>query len=133
MTIKMITVPVRRPVNGGTPVPDNWSQFASSTVRDIRRPENIPPFANIFATQVAGQSLQKLGIFNGDWLICYETSKYEDGRIAIWETAHGQTAKFAYYKNGSVVLHNHNGWKQAWAPDEVKLVAVACRVERDLI
>jgi SOS-response transcriptional repressor LexA len=131
--MKTITVPVRRPVNGGTPIPGDWKSFASATVREIRPLENIPPFAVVFATQVEGQSLQKLGIFNNDWLICYETTRYIPGKIGIWDTPHGQTAKFAYHKDGSVVLHNHNGWKQAWASDEVKLVAIAARVERDLM
>jgi SOS-response transcriptional repressor LexA len=131
--MKTKIVPVRRPVCGGTPVPVDWNSFASATVREIRSLDNAPPFANVYATQVAGQSLQRLGIFNGDWLICYETSNYEAGRIGIWETPHGQTAKFAYYKDDSVTLHNHNGWKQAWNPTDIRLIAVAARVERDLI
>lgn len=131
--MKIQTVPVRRPVDGGTPVPGDWSKYASETVREIRKLKNIPPFARVFAAQVDGQSLQKLGIHNGDWLICYETTQYEPGRIAIWETPHGQTAKFGYVKGDTVTLHNHNGWKREYAADEVKLIAIAARVERDLI
>jgi SOS-response transcriptional repressor LexA len=131
--MKTQIIPVRRPVNGGTPIPGDWSKYALDTVREIRKLENVPPFANVYAVQVEGQSLQKMGIFNNDWLICYVTSRYEPGKIGIWETPHGQTAKFAYYKDGSIVLHNHNGWKQAWDASEVKLVSVAARVERDLM
>jgi SOS-response transcriptional repressor LexA len=131
--MKTIPVPIRGRVNGGTPIPNDWSSFAAETIREIRPIKGIPA-DKLYVSQVDGQSLQKLGIFNNDWLVCYETSKYIPGKLAIWNTPHGETVKFAFVdKEGAVVLHNHSGWEQKWEPEEVSLVSIVARIERDLL
>jgi SOS-response transcriptional repressor LexA len=129
-----IKVSVINPVNGGTPVPNDWNKFAQETVREIRPVPGLPLHAKLFAGQVAGQSLQKVAVLNGDWLIIHKTTRYELGSIGIWDTPHGRTAKYAHpNKNGSIVLHNNNGWRQEWATEEVALFGVVVRVERDMM
>jgi len=126
-------IPLMSPVQGGVAVPGDWNKWVQEGTRTIRKIENAPPFSKHFAVPVEGQSLFKLGIHDGDILICRKTTRYIDGTIGIWETPDGRTAKLAYADSGSVVLHNSNGWRQSWSADEVKLIGIAIRVERDLI
>jgi SOS-response transcriptional repressor LexA len=132
--MKTIQIPQLNAVNGGTPVPGDWKSFAAASIREISDVKDAPPFSKHVAVPVDGNSLKQMGIHHGDVLICRKTRLYLDGAIGIWETPHGRTAKYAYLnKDGSVTLHNHNGWKQQWSAEEVQLVAIAVRVERDLI
>lgn len=132
--MKTIEIPVLQAVNGGTPVPGDWKAFAAASVREITEPKDAPPFSKHVAIPVDGQSLKHMGIHHGDILICRKTRLYTPGSIGIWETPEGRTAKYAgLNKDGSVTLHNHNGWKRNYMADEVTLVAIAVRVERDLV
>jgi SOS-response transcriptional repressor LexA len=126
-------VPVLDGVECGKPVPDDWNKWLNNELREISEIRDKVPFAKYIAVPVRGHSLKGSGIHDGDILICRKTHSYVPGSIGIWETPHGRTAKYAAIdKDGFVLLHNHNGWKQKWSSDEVKLVAVAVRVERDL-
>jgi SOS-response transcriptional repressor LexA len=132
--MKTVEIPVLNPVNGGTPVPGDWKAFAAATVREVSEIKDPPPFSKHVAIPVDGNSLKSMGIHHGDILICRKTRLYTHGAIGIWETPHGRTAKYAYLnKDGSVTLHNHNGWQKQYSADEVTLFAVAIRVERDLV
>lgn len=137
--MKTIEVPVLEPVNGGTPVPSSWEEFRTAqehgaTVREISEIKNAPPFAKHVSYPVDGNSLKHMGIHNGDFLICRKTRLYIPGGIGIWETPHGRTAKYGKLnKDGSVTLHNHNGWERQYSADECELIAIAVRVERDLL
>lgn len=132
--MKTIEIPQLRAVNGGTPIPLDWKQFAEASIREVSDIKNAPPFSKHVAIPIDGNSLKHMGIHHGDVLICRKSKYYEPGMIGIWETPHGRTAKYAMLnKDGSVTLHNHNGWEQKWGVDEVELVAIAVRVERDLL
>jgi SOS-response transcriptional repressor LexA len=132
--MKTIEIPVLEPVNGGSPVPTDWKEFAAASVREITEIKDAPPFAKHVAIPVDGNSLKHMGIHNGDILVCRRTRLYIPGGIGIWETPHGRTAKFGRLnKDGSVTLHNHNGWEKQYSADECELVAIAVRVERDLL
>lgn len=99
----------------------------------MRLIETSDQLARFVAVPVAGDSLKDSGILDGDMLICRLTNNYEDGKIGLWQTPHGRTAKYAYYDfDNSVVLHNENGWRQDWSPGELKLLGIVVRVERDM-
>jgi SOS-response transcriptional repressor LexA len=130
--MKTMLVPIKEPVECGIPVPDDWTQWISGQFREIREIENKVPFAKYSARQVSGESLKASGVHNRDWFICRETRHYVPGRIAIWRTPDGLTAKYAAIdRDGSVLLHNHNGWKRKLEPHDVSLVEVVVRLERD--
>lgn len=133
MTPKTRNIPYYESVSGGKPIPDDWQNYALAGFRDVREIDSANPFEKFAAARVEGESLAKLGILSGDILIYKITAKYQAGSIGIWQTPHGQTAKFARSSDGTVTLHNQNGWTESWSAEEIKLLGVCVRVERDLV
>lgn len=128
-----IRVPVVTGVNAGRSIPDDYTDWAITGFRDVRLVEHSDQTARYMAVPVEGDSLAGQNIIDGDFLICRITNDYEDGKIGLWQTPHGRTAKFAYYDfDNSVVLHNENGWRQAWDARELRLLGLVVRVERDV-
>jgi SOS-response transcriptional repressor LexA len=128
-----ITVPLLTSINGGLPIPDDWQNWQIKKFRDIRAIEGSNQFDRFAAVEVSGDSLKPLNILNDDVLIFKITTQYEEGKIGIWQTPSGRTAKFAYQDfDGSVVLHNENGWQQRWEAADLQLIGVVIRVERDV-
>lgn len=111
----------------------NYEKFSIKSFRDIREIANAAPFDRFIGVPVAGDTLNHLGILHGDLLIVKLTQNYgSESNLAVWETRHGWTAKFAYENLDEIVLHNKADWSQTWMTDEVKLIGVVVRVERDL-
>lgn len=131
--IPTIRIPVVTGVTAGRSIPDDYTDWAITSFRDVRMLAPSDVGARFVAVPVEGDSLIDLGILDGDLLIMRITQNYEDGRIGVWQTPNGRTAKFAYYdRDDLVVLHNENGWRQSWDPSEIRLLGVVVRVERDL-
>lgn len=117
----------------GASIPDDWQNWQINSFRDIRKIIGSTARDRFIGVPVTGDSLKNVGIIHGDILITKLTTDYTEDKIGIWQTPHGRTAKFAYENfDGSVTLHNKNGWSQEWQPDEIKLVGIVVRVERDL-
>jgi SOS-response transcriptional repressor LexA len=117
----------------GTGIPEDWQNWKIKSFRDIRAIAKATIKDRFIGVPVTGDSLKNLGIFHGDLLITKIVDKYDAEKIGVWQTPHGRTAKFAYEDfDGMVVLHNQNGWQEKWQPDEIKLVGIVVRVERDL-
>lgn len=126
-------IPVVTGITAGRGIPDDYTDWAIKGFRDVRMVETAEVGVRFAAVPVEGDSLKEQGILDGDMLIMRITRNYEDGKLGIWQTPHGRTAKFAYYDaDHSVVLHNENGWRQAWDPGELRLLGVVVRVERDM-
>jgi len=126
-------IPILTGIAAGRNVPDDYTDWAITGFRDVRLIPTSDQMCRFVAVPVEGDSLRDQGIYDGDLLICRLTSVYEDGKIGLWQTPHGRTAKFAYYDfDNSVVLHNESGWRQAWSADELRLLGIVVRVERDL-
>lgn len=125
-------IPVVSAAYAGSPLPDEWQNWQIKKFRDIRRIEHLSPFDRVIGFPVAGDSLNSIGIIHGDILITRLTAEYKPERLGVWQTPHGQTAKFASENfDGTVTLHNQNGWFQTWEAADVKLIGLVVRVERD--
>lgn len=130
--MKTIEIPIRGGVECGKPVPVDWNKWAGESVRQVSQIRNKVPFAHYETYPVSGESLKAAGIHDGDFLICRETAFYVPGRIGVWQTPNGQTAKYAdIEREGFVVLHNKNGWREEWSVEDIRLIALVVRVERD--
>ncbi len=126
-------IPIVTGINAGRSIPDDAMEWQITGFRDVRLIETTDQAARFIAVPVDGDSLKDQGILDGDLLICKITQVYEDGKIGLWQTPSGRTAKYAYYDfDNSVVLHNENGWRQSWSSDELKLLGIVVRVERDM-
>jgi SOS-response transcriptional repressor LexA len=126
-------IPVVTGVTAGRGIPDDHTDWEITGFRDVRLIPVAEAGVRFAAVPLEGDSLMKLGILDGDIGIMRITRDYEDGRLGVWQTPHGRTAKFAHYDpDGFVVLHNDNGWRQTWHGDELRLMGIIVRVERDL-
>ena len=135
MTSTLTTrIPIVTAINAGRGIPDDLADWEITGFRDIRVVAPSDPAARFMAVPVEGDSLAAVGILDGDILICRLTTRYQSGRIGIWQTPHGRTAKFAFIDyDQTVVLHNDSDWRQTWPAEEVRLIALVDRVERDYI
>lgn len=132
--MKTSRVPVVTGINAGRSIPDDLADWQITGFRDIRVIETADQMARFMAVPVEGDSLSSVGILDGDILICRLTERYQSGKIGIWQTPHGRTAKFAFLDyDQTVVLHNDDDWRQTWPSDELRLIALVVRVERDYI
>lgn len=117
----------------GSSLPDDWQNWQIKSFRDIRRVSGSTDKDRFIGVPVSGDSMKNFGILHGDLLITRITTEYESGKIGIWQTPSGRVAKFASENSiGSVTLHNENGWKQTWDSEDIKLIGIVVRVERDL-
>lgn len=126
-------IPIVTGVSAGHGIPDDYNDWEIIGFRDVRLVEATDRFARFAAVPLEGPSLEKLGILDGDIAITRITRDYEDETLGIWQTPHGRTAKFAHYDpDNFVVLHNKNGWRQTWHADELRLLGIVVRIERDM-
>lgn len=130
--IKTIQIPIVTAVTAGRGIPDDLTDWEITGFRDVRLvdPDSTTAY---FGVPVEGDSLVNLHICEGDILVCKRARRYEAGTIGIWQTPMGRTAKLANpYPDDSVVLHNGGSWSQMWQSDEVRLLGIVVRVERDI-
>ncbi len=112
---------------------NNCEKFAIKGFRDIRLVENVGQNERIVGVPVVGDCLKTIGILSGDLLILKITNESFSDKLSVWETPNGRTAKFATKNiDGTITLHNKSDWKQTWQAEEIELVGVGVRVERDL-
>lgn len=127
-----IRVPVVTGVSGGSGIPDDAFDWEITGFRDVTAFGGDTQ-ARYAIVPIEGDSMESQRIFDGDYVLMQITRDYVEGKIGIWQTPSGRTAKFAHYDlDGYVVLHNDNGWRQHWRADELRLLGLAVRVERDL-
>lgn len=104
-----------------------------SGTRDTRIIEGAGVGDRFASVVVSGDSMAESRIFDGDLLVFRYTTKYIDGAIGVWDTPDGRAARYAeIYSDGTLDLHNNADWTQEWRADEVKLLGLVVRVERDL-
>ena len=126
-----LRLPVVTAVNAGGGVPDESDDWTIVDFRDVEMPAGCDMAASYFATVVEGESLVHKHIVPGDYLICRVTTKYESGKIGIWQTPSGRTAKLAFVDEDYVTLHNDADWRQQWSREEIRLLGLVDKIERD--
>lgn len=132
-TSTTIRVPIVTGVSGGGGIPDDYGDWEITGFRDVTAVGGDTQ-ARYAVAPIEGDSMEKYRIFDGDYVLMLITREYIDGKIGIWQTPTGRTAKFAHFDlDGYVVLHNDDGWRQTWSPGEIYLLGIAVRVERDLV
>jgi hypothetical protein len=108
-----------------------YEKYQIKGFRDIRAVGVENQFKKIVGVPVIGNSLDNIGIFDGDLLVVKITDKHAEKDLCVWETPNGRTAKFGYENFGEMTLHNQADWSQSWKLDEIKLFGVVIRMERD--
>jgi len=128
-----LRLPVVTSVNAGRGVPDDTEDWDIVAYRDVDMPVGCDMSARYFLTEVDGDSLKHKHIVPGDFLLCRVAAEYESGKIGIWQTPSGRTAKFAYFDDGDgcVVLHNDGDWRQQWDRRDIQLLGLVDKIERD--
>lgn len=111
----------------------NLTDWEISGFRNVSLIETTDQMANFFAIPFEGDGLIDQHIIDGDVMIVKITTIYEDGKIGVWQTPGGRIARFAYYDfDNSIVLHNDNGLSETFEANELRLLGIVVRSERDL-
>lgn len=132
-SIPTMLIPVVTAVTAGRNIPDDLTDWEITGFRDVSAVSGDAGRSRFVLVPVDGDSLVGQRIYDGDLLLVRITQQYDPGKIGIWQTPAGRTAKFASYDaDGYVMLHNEDGWRQTWMANEIRLLGVAVRVERDL-
>jgi SOS-response transcriptional repressor LexA len=90
--------------------------------------------ANILSVKVCGDSLNALGIFDGDNLICRKVSEAKQGQLVVAETDIGLVVKYFHRKGNRVTLRSaHSDYKDlVYNASEVKITAIVIGLHRNL-
>ncbi len=86
----------------------------------------------LFTVEQIGSTLNRIRIFHGDKLIVKRCSEFNETNLYVFDTPDGKTAKFAFEFFGDIFLHNNLKWSFNYKAEEVKVLGVVVRVERDL-
>ncbi len=113
-----------------TPAPNGFWQIEK--FRTIRVVKGAKPSDKFASVPVCGESLKNHGIFDSDILIFKFTDFATPSRLCIWQTPGGITAKYARRESETITLHNEGDWKREFPIEDVQLVGVVVRVERDI-
>ena len=103
--------------------------------RLIRPLDGLRPGEIVYGLEVSGRSLVGKNILHGDILIFVFGRQARPGDLCVVQTPYGLTAKFVHPNDeGEVILKSANVLvpDQCWLCEEVKVLGVVKRVERDL-
>jgi SOS-response transcriptional repressor LexA len=104
--------------------------------REVSPPKNARPFDQFFACHISGDSLSGDGIFDGDYALArkpFELSEITRGRLAAVSTPLGLLVKHVHIGFDGIRLESSNpDYEDLWfPPDDVEIVGIVVRVERD--
>lgn len=113
-------------------MPADWQKWNIASFRDVRPVTNAAPRDRFLGIPVTGNSLKHLGILHGDILITKLAKDFTENDLCVWRTPLGRTVKFASEDCAEITLHNRGEWRETFFRNEVELIGIAVRVERDI-
>lgn len=127
----MIPIPVLGIVSAGRP--DDWLPIDG--LRFVRPLKNATHMRGVVAMRVNGDSMIGDGIMDGDFAIIQEADIAPPEKIVVVRTPHGLTVKRVVRNKDSIVLKSSNPIfkDQAWPVEDVCLIGVLRRIERDYL
>lgn len=103
--------------------------------RMVRPLAGARPGEHIYGLEVVGHSLVGKNILDGDILIFIHGRRAQPGDLCVVQTPHGLTAKFVCPNAaGEITLQGANDLipDQVWLSEDIRIIGVVQRVERDL-
>lgn len=129
--MSLTRIPILGQAAAGSPV--EWIPIQKW--RWIRPLKGVQTQEPVYGIEVVGKSLIGKHIVDGDVLIFVYGRRVAPGDLCVVLTPHGLTAKFIQPNDeGEVILKAANGLvpDQIWLCEDVQVLGVVKRVERDL-
>ncbi|MDE6868343.1 MAG: transcriptional repressor LexA, partial [Clostridia bacterium] len=111
------TVPLIGTVAAGQPIfaTENYDGYYSI-------PGNYFSGEDLFMLNVSGDSMIKIGMFNGDKIIVKKQESADDGDIVVALVDDSATVKRLFRRNGKVILHPENDDMEDFVFDDVQII-----------
>ncbi len=121
------TVPLVGTVAAGTPI------FAEENLEGkFSIPSDFFNGDNLFMLTVQGDSMIKIGMFNGDKIIVERQNTADDGDIVVALIDDSATVKRFYRKNNKFILHPENDDMEDFVFDEVEILGKVIGLMRNI-
>ena len=122
-----VKVPLVGTVAAGEPIfaQENYEDFFSI-------PSNLFGDEDMFMLTVKGDSMIKIGMFNGDKIIVKKQQTAENGEIVVALVEDSATVKRFYKRNGKFILHPENDDMEDFVFDEVSILGKVVGLIRNL-
>lgn len=112
-----VKIPLIGTVAAGEPIfaQENYEDFFSV-------PSNLFGSDDLFMLTVKGESMIKIGMFNGDKIIVKKQQTADNGDIVVALVEDSATVKRFFKKNGKFILHPENDDMEDFVFDEVSIL-----------
>lgn len=129
MAIKQnaVRVPLVGTVAAGEPIfaQENYEDFFSV-------PSNLFGEEDMFMLTVKGDSMIKIGMFNGDKIVVKKQETAENGEIVVALVDDSATVKRFYRRDGKVILHPENDDMEDFVFDNVSILGKVVGLIRNI-
>ncbi len=129
MTVRQnaVKIPLVGTVAAGEPI------FAQENYEDyFSVPSNLFGNDDMFMLTVKGESMIKIGMFNGDKLIVKKQETADNGDIVVALVDDSATVKRFFKKNGKFILHPENDDMQDFVFDKVSILGKVVGLIRNI-
>ncbi len=122
-----VKVPLIGTVAAGEPIfaQENYEDFFSI-------PSNMFGNEDLFMLTVKGDSMIKIGMFNGDKIVVKKQPTAENGEIVVALVDDSATVKRYFNRNGKIILHPENDDMEDFVFDEVSILGKVVGLIRSL-
>lgn len=122
-----ITVPLIGTVAAGQPIfaTENYDGFYSI-------PSNFFSGEDLFLLDVHGNSMIKIGMFNGDKIVVKKQSSAENGDIVVALIDDSATVKRFFKRNDKIILHPENDEMEDFIFDNVTIIGKVVGLMRNI-
>lgn len=122
-----ITVPLVGTVAAGQPIfaTENYDGFYSI-------PSNFFSGEDLFLLDVHGNSMIKIGMFNGDKIVVKKQSTAENGDIVVALIDDSATVKRFFKRNDKIILHPENDDMEDFIFDNVTIIGKVVGLMRNI-
>lgn len=124
---RAVTVPLIGTVAAGQPI------FATESYEDfVTLPENFFSGEQLFMLRVKGDSMKKIGIFDGDKVVVEKQTTADNGDIVVALVDDSATVKRFFMRDGKVILHPENDEMDDFIFDDVSVLGKVVGLIRTL-
>lgn len=117
INLNAVKVPLIGTVAAGEPIfaQENYEDFYSV-------PANLFGNEELFMLTVKGDSMKKIGMFNGDMIVVKKQETAENGEIVVALVDDSATVKRYFKRDGKFILHPENDDMEDFVFDEVSIL-----------
>lgn len=122
-----VTIPLIGTVAAGQPI------FATENYEDFYSvPSNFFNGENLFMLNVHGDSMIKIGMFEGDKIIVKKQDSADSGDIVVALVDDSATVKRFFKRDGKIILHPENDEMEDFIFDDVKIIGKVIGLIRNI-